>query len=158
MKSKSFLTLALVCLTFMTGTPSQAQSASEKVKKEISETLKIWNEAGRNRKTEAFKALFDDTTDIMLIGSDKGEISRGWDEISKWLDAIFKHNSFTWEMDRIDIDSNGNTAWVFMEGRMVVVNDKGSVRKVPYRFCGILVKKNEQWKWRMWDGSSPGGK
>jgi hypothetical protein len=158
MKSKLFLALTLVCLTFMIRTPSLAQTASEEVKKEISETLKIWNEAGRNRKTEAFRTLFDDTPDIMLIGSDKGEISKGWDEISKWLDAIFAHNSFSWEMDRIDIDSNDKTAWVFVAGRMVVVSDKGSVKKVPYRFCGILVKKDNQWKWRMWDGSSPAGK
>jgi hypothetical protein len=42
MKSKLILTLTLVCLAFMPGIPAQAQSASEKVKTEISEALENW--------------------------------------------------------------------------------------------------------------------
>ena len=101
-------------------------------------------------------ALFDDSDQILLAGSDNGEIYRGKPAIRTWLASLFEHNRFSWDLSRADIDSNGNTAWVFVDGTMTVVDDTGAVvKKAPYRFAGVLVKRGGAWKWRMFDGSVP---
>jgi ketosteroid isomerase-like protein len=127
------------------------------VEEDIRASLESWNQAAKNRDLDKFMAQFDDTPEIMLIGSDSGEIFKGKAQIKKWLKSLFGFASFSWEMDRIDIDHFENTAWVFMEGYMVVTNEKGSAGRAPYRFTGILVKKDNEWKWRLFNGSVPEG-
>ena len=102
-------------------------------------------------------SMFDDSENIMLIGSDSCEVFKGKDQIKGWLTQLFDMASFSWEMDRIDIDSNDNTAWVFVEGRMVVAFKTGKTKKTPYRFTGIMVRKGSEWKWRLFNGSNPRG-
>jgi hypothetical protein len=157
MKKNNLLQLAFMILFSALCISLSAQKSSEKVKSEITATLKVWNTACKNANTDQALALFDNYENIMVIGSDSGEIYKGDVQIRWWLNAIFKHNSFTWEMNRIDIDNNGNTAWIFFDGFMIVTNDKGKIRKTPYRFTGILVKKKGEWKWRLFDGSIPKG-
>jgi hypothetical protein len=101
--------------------------------------------------------LFDISPGIMVIGSDSGEIFKGKEQIENWLSMLFKHNSFSREMNRIDIDYYRKTAWVFIDGNMVVANDNGKTFINPYRFSGVLVKHKYQWKWKLFDGSVPGG-
>lgn len=132
-----------------------AQKSSEKVKSEIKEALKIWNTAAKSANVDRCMALFDDSENIMLIGSGNGEINKGKDEIKKWLSQIFGFAGFSREMNRVDIDSNGKTAWVFMDGKMIVDFHKGGQKVTPYRFAGILVKKKDGWKWRLFNGSVP---
>ncbi len=134
-----------------------AQSNNNRIKSEIQNELKIWNDAAKKGNLNEFMALYDTTASIFLIGSDKGEICRNKEEVRKWLAAIFKYNSFEWEMKQIDIDNNKNTAWVFMDGAMIVTNNKGKKFETPYRFTGILVKKHHHWKWRLFNGSIPRG-
>ncbi|MEI6748240.1 MAG: nuclear transport factor 2 family protein [Bacteroidales bacterium] len=157
MKRTILQQLVLLMLFYMPSTSLSAQVKSDKVKNEITEALKLWNTATKNANTEELITLFDNSDNILVIGSDSGEIYKGKDHIKEWLNAIFKHNSFSWEMDRTDIDYNGNTAWVFIDGSMIVTNDKGNVRKTPYRFTGIMIKRNKEWKWRLFDGSIPKG-
>jgi ketosteroid isomerase-like protein len=136
--------------------PATAQTSSDKVKSEITETLNLWNTTAKNADVDKFMSLFDDTENIMLVGSDSGEIFKGKIQIRGWLGQLFKNNSFSWEMNRIDIDSYANTAWVFVDGSMIVSNKKsGKMRKTPYRFTGIMVKVQDVWKWRLFDGSNP---
>lgn len=130
---------------------------SEKVKSEITAALRIWNDAGKNSSVDQILAQFDNTDDIMLVGSDSGEIYKGHEEIKKWLTGLFSFASFSWEMKRVDIDANGNTAWVFMDGKMIVKFIKGGELIRPYRFTGIMIKKEDGWKWRLFDGSIPKG-
>jgi ketosteroid isomerase-like protein len=132
-----------------------AQKSSDEVKTEITDALKVWNAAAKSANIDQCMALFDDSDNIMLIGSAGGEINRGKDEIKKWLGQLFGFAGFSWDMNRIDIDSNGKTAWVFMEGKMIVEFHKGGKKVTPYRFTGILIKKKGVWKWRLFDGSVP---
>jgi ketosteroid isomerase-like protein len=155
MKINSLFRLAFLIFFSISSSDLTAQVPSEKIKNEIGEALTAWNNAGKNAKTDEVMKLFDNTGNIMVIGSDSGEICKGRDQVAGWLNRIFKHNSFSWEMNRIDIDCNGSTAWVFVDGNMVVANDKGKTMKTPYRFTGILVKKGKEWKWRLFDGSVP---
>ncbi len=156
--NRRLLLKALLMILLSATTQSlYAQKSSDKVKSEITEALKTWNTAAKSANIDQCLALFDDSENIMLIGSDNGEINKGKDEIKKWLSQIFGFGGFSWEMNRVDIDSNGKTAWVFMDGKMIVDFHKGGQKVTPYRFAGILVKKKGAWKWRLFDGSIPRG-
>lgn len=135
----------------------QAQNKSERLKTEITQALSDWNTHAKNGDLEKFMALYDNSDNIMLVGSDSGEIFKGKVEIRQWLTALLKHAGFSWEMNRIDIDGYKKTAWVFIDGYMIVKWDTGQSRKGPYRFTGIMVKKKGVWKWRLFDGSIPKG-
>ncbi len=136
----------------------QAQSASEKVKGEIAEALKQFNTAAQNASTDQLMLLFDDTENIMFIGSDSAEIWKGHEQIRRHLNSIFPKERVFLDMSRTDIDCNGETAWIFADGTISITGEKGEKMTAPYRFTGILVKKNHLWKWRLFDGSSPAGK
>jgi ketosteroid isomerase-like protein len=155
--------IALICLIIaatgnsQTGMSDGKQEKNAAVKKEITATLETWNNMAKSRDINHFMELFDDSENIMVAGSDSGEVYKGKVQIESWMKMLFAHRSFSWEMNRVDIDHNGNTAWVFMDGSMIVTNDKGKTAKFPYRFTGILVKIKNTWKWRLFDGSVPGG-
>ena len=155
MKKGIFLQAGLIILLLVTAGSISAQKTSEKVKSEITETLKIWNTACKNANLEQVMALLDNTAEIMVVGSADGEINKGKDEIKAWLDQLFGFAGFSWEMNRIDIDSNGKTAWIFVDGKMIVNFHKGGQKVTPYRFTGIMVKQKGVWKWRIFNGSVP---
>ncbi|MEI6695767.1 MAG: nuclear transport factor 2 family protein [Bacteroidota bacterium] len=134
-----------------------AQQSSEKVKREINKALEIWNNAGKKADIDQVMALFDTSANIILVGSDSGEIFIGKNQAKEWLTQLFSFGSFSWEMNRINIDNNGKTAWVFVDGKMIVNFHKGGKKITPYRFTGIMVKKKGEWKWRLFDGSVPKG-
>ena len=147
--------LLLLIILSVTVNSVSAQKSSEKVKNEITETLKIWNTACKNADLEKAMSMLDNSDGLMVVGSAGGEINKGPDEARKWASQIFGFAGFSWEMNRVDIDSNGKTAWVFMDGKMIVDFHKGGQKVTPYRFTGILVKKKGVWKWRLFDGSVP---
>ena len=155
MKKNILFQAVLVILLSVSVNSLAAQKSSEKVKSEIIETLKIWNAACKNAKLDQVMSMLDITDGLMVVGSAGGEINKGPDEARKWVSQIFGFAGFSWEMTRIDIDSNGKTAWVFMDGKMIVDFHKGGQKVTPYRFTGILVKKKGAWKWRLFDGSVP---
>lgn len=132
-----------------------AQTSSVKFQDEIKEALNRWNTACKNAELDKVMEMFDNSASIMLVGSADGEISKGKDEIREWLSQMFGLAGFSWEMNRTDIDCNGKTAWVFMEGKMVVDFHKGGRKVIPYRFTGIIVQEKGIWKWRLFDGSEP---
>ena len=155
MKKNILFQAVLVILLSVSVNSLAAQKSSEKVKSEITETLKIWNAACKNAKLDQVMSMLDNSEGLMVVGSADGEINKGPDEARKWVSQIFGFAGFSWEMTRIDIDSNGKTAWVFMDGKMIVDFHKGGQKVTPYRFAGILVKKKGAWKWRLFDGSVP---
>lgn len=155
MKRNIISRVALVILFSSTFIPLRAQTSSEKFQDEIKKVLNDWNTACKNADLDQVMAMFDNSTGIMVVGSADGEISKGKDEVRSWLGEIFGFGGFSWEMNRLDIDSNGNTAWVFMDGKMIVAFHKGGTKVAPYRFTGIMVKKKGAWKWKLFDGSVP---
>lgn len=145
--------IAVLCI-FIISTTS-AGNPSSKIRNEILKTLDQWNTASKNAELDKFMALFDDSENILLVGSAKGEVYKGKVQIREWLSQLYGFAGFSWEMNSVEIDANKNTAWVFVEGFMVVKPHKGEARKTPYRFTGILVKKGGEWKWRLFNGSVP---
>lgn len=157
MKTKIFRKLLFVILFSLILNSIYAQPTSVRIKNEITGALKEWNAAAKSANADRCLSLFENSDDIILVGSDKGEICKGKLQIREWLSQIFAHANFSWEMNTIDIDSNGSTAWVFVDGSMIVQWDNGKTKITPYRFTGIMVRKNKLWKWKLFNGSIPRG-
>jgi len=117
--------------------------------------LATWNDRASHADLDGLMALFDTTDDPILVGSAAGEVFRGRSAIRTWLSALLAHNTFSWDLSKAQAESNGTTAWVFVDGAMTVTGDKGEVIKTPYRFSGVLVKRHGTWKWAMFHGSIP---
>jgi ketosteroid isomerase-like protein len=125
---------------------------------EIKGALQRWNDEAGRGDLPAFMSQFDDSPDILLVGSDKGEVFKGRAQIEGWLSKLMAKNRFSWQMDRVDISASDDAAWVFVDGAMVVKNAAGKVLVTrAYRFTGVLVKRGDGWAWRLFHGSIPGG-
>ncbi len=155
-----FLLLAVV-LALAGCAPRQAATPERQAatRAEVRQALQVWSDTASRGDLPAFMALFDQDADIMLVGSDKGEICRGRAEAEKWVGGLLAHNRFGWTMEQVDIDVMGNTAWAFVDGKMVVKNaETGEVRfSTPYRYSAVLVRRGDGWAWRLFHGSIPRG-
>jgi ketosteroid isomerase-like protein len=154
---KKHFILQVIILTFLSVIDNSlyAQKSSEKFKSEITKAVEIWNAACKKADINQVMSLLDDSEEIMVIGSANGEINKGKEEVKKWVSQLFGFAGFSWEMNRIDITGNGKTAWVFVDGKMVVNFHKGGKKVTPYRFTEIWVKKKGAWKLSLFDGSVP---
>jgi ketosteroid isomerase-like protein len=147
------LKILFTSLLFISSTYAQSQKSNTST--EIRKSLQLWNETAKKRDINAFMNLFDSSSNIILAGSDSGEIFKGRVQIMQWVSALLEHHSFEWDMKQIEIDNYENCAWIFMDGSMIITNDKGEQNKTPYRFTGVLIKRGDTWKWRLFNGSIP---
>jgi ketosteroid isomerase-like protein len=93
--------------------------------------------------------------DVLLIGSDAGEIATGPHEIRAFFTRMFaRASTFAWEARRIDVARAGNIAWFFADGQMTVKSKEGQ-EKGPYRITGVLERNGDLWLWRQYHGSEP---
>jgi ketosteroid isomerase-like protein len=93
--------------------------------------------------------------DVLLVGSESGEVARGRLELQAFFARIFARGvTFSWEWDRIDVSHAGDLAWFFAEGQTVLSTAK-SQRRTPYRIAGVLDRHGQQWLWRQYHGSEP---
>lgn len=150
------LPAALLLLGCAAPKPLPRPSAAT-VEAEVRRALAQFDAAAAAGDVKGCLALFEERADILLVGSDKGEVFKGPAAMEGWLAALLRGNRFSWEMDRVDISHNGDTAWAFVEGRMVVKDPAGRLRfKAPYRFSAVLVRRGDGWAWRLFHGSAPG--
>lgn len=125
-------------------------------KAEVRQALQRWSDLAGAGDLAAFMAQFDEGADLLVVGSDKGEVFQGRAAIEGWLGKLLPGNRFGWQMDRVDVDVNGDTAWAFVDGSMTVRAPSGKVRFTrPYRFTAVLVKRGDRWAWRLFHGSVP---
>lgn len=100
-------------------------------------------------------AEFAPGDDVLLVGSDAGEIATGPREIEAFFTRIFaRPSTFSWKSRRIHVSQAGDIAWFFAEGQMTVESAKGQ-EKAPYRISGVLERVGDQWLWRQYHGSNP---
>ena len=98
---------------------------------------------------------FDDDAEVLLVGSELGEIAKGRHAIETFFTALFAAPvTIGWEWNRIDIGTEGATLWFFAEGR-AVLDSAGEIKRLPYRLSGVLVRRNGALYWRQFHGSEP---
>ncbi len=123
---------------------------------DIRKTLEALNAATTHHDVAASMALFDDSDDIMLVGSDAGEVFKGRQVLSAHLKEIYALPfTLSFEMPAVTVKVEGQTAWIFAEGSEVINEGEGKISRTPYRITLCLVKRGANWKWQIFSGSVP---
>jgi ketosteroid isomerase-like protein len=125
---------------------------------EIRQGLLRLNEVMAPRSLETAMTLFDDADDIMVIGSDTGEIFIGRERARFFVKALVGMPFvFSFTMDQVAVTRSGDLAWAFIDGKMVRTKSDGTAFTNPYRILAVLVKRADGWKWKAFSGSIPRG-
>jgi ketosteroid isomerase-like protein len=124
----------------------------------IRKSLNRLNEVLATKDLQTVMSLYDNSDDIIVVGSDSGEVFIGKERVQEFMKVIISMPfTFSFDMDQISINHNKNIAWVFVDGKMVHTRSNGKVSKVPYRIMAVMVKKSDDWKWKVFSGSIPRG-
>ena len=102
------------------------------VKSQVYKVLERFNDLVSTQSQQVL-AEFAPDDDVLLIGSELGEVAAGRDGLEAFFARIFaRDTTFSWEWDRIEASHAGNLAWFFAEGRVILTTNEGQ-RKSPYR-------------------------
>ena len=110
-------------------------------------------EAIAAQRLEETLAAFSGDTDCKVIGSEVSEEALGPSTLRSFFVGMFVRPStfaVTWRIRRASI--NGDTAWFSAE---VDARMSTSDRKGPYRMTGVLVRRQGQWLWQLYQGGEP---
>ncbi len=123
----------------------------------IRANLESLNAVCATRDVAKFMALFEDNDDILFVGSAPGEVFRGRVAIAGFMTKLFALPFvFSFDMQHVDIQQHGRSAWVFVDGNMLHTRSDGQVSRMPYRFSIAMVKSGGAWRWQLFHGSVPG--
>jgi len=123
---------------------------------QIVQTLEAIGDLFGARDVEGVLDLFSPGEDVLLVGSESGEVARGREGIRRSLEELFERPeaySFVWKSP--DVSVAGELAWVFAEGSVLILGDDGATDRLPYRMSGVLELVAGRWLWRMLVGSEP---
>jgi ketosteroid isomerase-like protein len=128
--------------------------SDEALRLQIDEVLELFNNLVSTKDPQVL-AEFVPGDDVLLVGSDSGEIAKGRKQLEAFFARIFARKAtFSWEWERIEASQAGGLAWFFAEGR-VVLSTMQEQRKSPYIVTGVLERHGERWLWRQYHGSEP---
>jgi ketosteroid isomerase-like protein len=94
--------------------------------------------------------------DVLMVGSQMGEIGRGRAGVEARLKAIFARKetlAFSWR--EVEVSVHGAVAFLHAEGEAVLIGAKGKEERRPYRLTGVFELHRGTWKWRLFHGSEP---
>jgi ketosteroid isomerase-like protein len=130
-----------------------AGNASPKTRKEVLAALDRLGALISKKDPQALSEFSPD--DAILIGSEKGEVFDGRDQIGLHFKSFF-NQPFTahFEWKTVRISATGSVAWIFADG-VAVVQAKDGDKRFPYRLAGVLENRNGRWLWRQFSGSEP---
>jgi uncharacterized protein (TIGR02246 family) len=139
------------------GLPSDTTRRSSQ-ESEIRKGLERMNEALATKDLKKVMDVYDSSDDIMVVGSDSGEVFVGREQVQTFMNMIVSMPFvFSFELEPAVIRHDGNIAWVFTDGKMVHSRPNGKTTKLPYRITAVMIKKDAEWKWKMFSGSIPRG-
>jgi ketosteroid isomerase-like protein len=120
----------------------------------VYEVLERFNQLVSTRNLQVL-AEFVPGDEVLIIGSEVGEIAKGRQELEAFFTRVFaRQATFSWEWDRMDVSHAGDLAWFFAEGQVILSSASGQ-RKSPYRISGVLERHGGRWLWRQYHGSEP---
>jgi ketosteroid isomerase-like protein len=129
------------------------QSDTE-VQSQVRQVLDRFNDLVSTQNLEVL-AEFAPDDEILLAGSEAGEVARGRQELEAFFVRTFaRDTTFSWEWDLIEVSHSGDLAWFFADG-WVILSTVQEQRRAPYRISGVLEHDGERWLWRQYHGSEP---
>ena len=121
---------------------------SKNIKKEIEAVLTSMAESFVEKDAEKYLNLYEDHPELVIYGSQSGE---KWTKLSDFKKAVIDNWKMVesveviYEWQRIDFNPTGDIAWFAAELRFDTVFN-GQKMKIPGRLTGVLVKKDNDWK------------
>lgn len=108
-----------------------------------------------SRKDPAVIGEFASDAEVLLVGSEGGEIVEGSGALREFFQRVFRAPANVgWEWRKVRVACEENVAWLFAEGEVVIVADARPQRR-PYRLTGVLSRHGKRWIWRHFHGSEP---
>jgi ketosteroid isomerase-like protein len=124
----------------------------------IREALIRMNEMLATKDLDKVMSIYDDADDIMVIGSDSGEVFIGRERVRVFMKFIVSMPFiFSFELEPTTIRHQKDMAWVFCDGKMVHTRTNGKISRFPYRIMAVMVERGGIWKWKVFSGSIPRG-
>ena len=124
------------------------------IQAQVREVLKRFNDLIATKNMQVL-AEFAPDDNVLLVGSEPGEIVAGQHEIEAFFTRIFARDAaFSWEWDYMRISHSGDLAWFFADG-WVILSTEENERRGPYRISGVLQRYDGRWLWRQYHGSEP---
>jgi ketosteroid isomerase-like protein len=154
-KIQSVFTISLI----LTGcTLKQEQTDSEKnVTSIIQKNLIQFATYAKEKDADSMLSMFDNSDDIMLVGSDSSEVKHGRKEIRNLLHAaLSKPYIINWDFTNAEVFTSSEVAWAFVNSSVMLLNEDGSEIRIPYRLTSVWIKQGENWKLKFFNGSIPG--
>ena len=108
------------------GEAEKMMESNEDIKSQIRLTLEHFNDLVSSRDLRVLSEFAPDD-DVLLIGSEAGEVAKGKHELEAFFRRIYaREASYSWEWERIDASHAGDLVWFFAEGRAILttVNEK----------------------------------
>lgn len=119
---------------------------------EVTATLAELNRLMRQRDLSILDRF---TEDVLLIGSEAGEIAQGRAALRALFEQIFALPvTIGWEWDDIRPARAGDVCWFFAEGVVAVTSADGTSRR-PYRLSGVLRRVQDAWILQQFHGAEP---
>ncbi len=129
--------------------------ADATTEQEILAVFDRFNEVVPARDLPATMALFAQEADVLLLGSEAGEVAMGRGELLRFFTRIYSRPvRYSWVWRRRTVSCIGDIAWVFAEGEIVVRGVEGEKRG-PFRLTGVLEKREGRWLLAQFHGSEP---
>lgn len=123
--------------------------ATKSVAREIEKWLQQFAKAYSRKNPDAIMALMYSAKPLLVLGSGPDEKRFTASQFRKGIRRDFSQvDKLSMSFDWIKTDAQGDVAWFASEVTLAVT--VGKQRSVfPYRFTGVLVKKQSQWRLRM---------
>jgi hypothetical protein len=120
--------------------------------------LDVLDEFGRsisNQDLDAALATFSLRPDVLLVGSEAGEVAKGPEALRSFLELVLNSGSrITWQWSTRHGAIFGDAGYVFAEGEVIVTSATATSRQ-PYRMTGILVREGTEWRLLCFHGAEP---
>lgn len=99
-----------------------------------------------------------DRDDVSILGSASGEDFIGAEAVRACLAALTSRSTahgWRWADRRVCVVDD--VAWLIADAPWQTIHPDGAVSERPYRVTGVLVFRDEAWRWCQYHGSEPLG-
>jgi len=131
-----------------------ASSTDPGLVRRVNEVLRRFNELVGTRDPRVLDE-FAPGEEVSLVGSEPGEVAVSRQALERFFSRAFaRAESFAWEWHRLEAWREGDIAWFYAEGRVLMNGPEGQ-RSGPYCLTGILQRQGGRWLWRHYHGAEP---
>lgn len=149
--------LPLLTFIIMACNEPPKSDSSKQIEGIIQENLIQMSKYAMKKESDSILGMFDESDEILLVGSDSSEVRHGKKEIGKLIKEVMaKPYLIHWDFSGSSIYTTENVAWAFSNKTIVLEDDKGGKITSPYRLTSVWVKRGSKWKLKLFNGSVPG--